>query len=82
MKYEYAVLVIVLVMMWQNFSLRRQLKQLWQATDKQKYISRYLELVESHKDQVKAIKALRVEFKELTLLQAHEVSQTAHHKPS
>ncbi|WP_323841316.1 MULTISPECIES: hypothetical protein [unclassified Moraxella] len=80
MQYEYLVLFVVLVMTWQNFSLRRKIKQLWQAMDKSKYIARYTELVHQHKDQMKAVKSLRQEFSELNLLQAVEVSKFAHHQ--
>lgn len=78
MQYEYLVLFVVLLMTWQNFSLRRKIKQLWQAMDKQKYIARYGELVRQSQDQTKAVKALRQEFGELNLLQAVEVSQIFH----
>lgn len=78
MQYEYLVLFVVLLMTWQNFSLRRKIKQLWQAMDKQKYIARYGELVRQSQDQTKAVKALRQEFGELNLLQALEVSQIFH----
>ena len=82
MRYEYIMLAIILIMMWQNFSLRQQLRQLWQVMDKQKYVTRYLELLATSKDQTQALKALRTEFKELGLLQAYEVSQIAHNKSS
>lgn len=75
MQYEYLVLFVVLLMTWQNFSLRRKIKQLWQVMDKEKYIARYGELVQQSQDQAKAVKALRQEFDELNLLQALEVSQ-------
>lgn len=81
MQYEYLVLIIVLIMTWQNFSLRRKIKQLWQAMDKSKYITRYLEIVVQTRDQAAAVKQLRREFSELNLLQAVEVSQIAHNQP-
>lgn len=81
MQYEYLVLIIVLIMTWQNFSLRRKIKQLWQAMDKSKYITRYLEIVPQTRDQAAAVKQLRREFSELNLLQAVEVSQIAHNQP-
>lgn len=81
MQYEYLVLIIVLIMTWQNFSLRRKIKQLWQAMDKSKYIMRYLEIVAQTRDQAAAVKQLRREFSELNLLQAVEVSQIAHNQP-
>ncbi len=82
MQYEYLVLIIVLIMTWQNFSLRRKIKQLWQAMDKSKYITRYLEIVAQTHDQAAAVKQLRREFSELNLLQAVEVSQIAHNQPN
>lgn len=81
MQYEYLVLIIVLIMTWQNFSLRRKIKQLWQAMDKSKYTTRYLEIVAQTRDQAAAVKQLRREFSELNLLQAVEVSQIAHNQP-
>lgn len=80
MQYEYLVLFVVLLMTWQNFSLRRKIKQLWQVMDKEKYIARYGELVQQSQDQAKAVKALRQEFDELNLLQALEVSQIFHQR--
>lgn len=78
MNYEYIVLGVVAVMAWQNFSLRRQLKKLWLVVDKTHYINRYLEILNDTKDQSRAIKQLRQEFTELSLLQALQVSQIAH----
>ena len=80
MQYEYLVLFVVLIMTWQNFSLRRKIKQLWQAMDKEKYVARYGELVKQNQDQAKAIKALRQEFGELNLLQAIEISRIFHQR--
>lgn len=80
MQYEYLVLFVVLLMTWQNFSLRRKIKQLWQVMDKEKYIARYGELVQQSQDQAKAVKALSQEFDELNLLQALEVSQIFHQR--
>ncbi|MCL1622675.1 hypothetical protein M2R47_00190 [Moraxella sp. Tifton1] len=78
MRYEYLVLFVVVIMAWQNFSLRRKIKQLWQAMDKREYVSCYQALLHQSKDQAKAIKALRQKFPELDLLQAVEVSNIAH----
>lgn len=78
MKYEYVVMLVVLIMAWQNFSLRRKMKQLWQAMDKTKYINHYAQIIRETKDQTVAVKALRQEFAELNLLQAVEISQIAH----
>lgn len=82
MQYEYLVLIVVLIMTWQNFSLRRKIKQLWQSMDKSKYVVRYLELITQTHDQTAAVRLLRREFSELNLLQAVEVSQIAHNQPS
>lgn len=77
MKYEYLVMLVVLIMAWQNFLLRRKIKQFWQAMDKRKYVERYREIISANHNQTAAIKQLRQEFGELNLLQAVQISQIA-----
>ncbi|WII94484.1 hypothetical protein LU276_05440 [Moraxella haemolytica] len=78
MQYEYVIMLVVLIMAWQNFSLRRKIKQLWQTMDKTKYIDYYAKIVHQTKDQTVAVKKLCQAFPELNLLQAVEISQIAH----
>lgn len=80
MKYEHIMLSLMMFLIIQNFLIRRQYQKLWRAVDKEKYIAYYREIAKNTPKQTDALKALRKEFRELTLLQAFEVSQLAQKK--
>lgn len=80
MKYEHIMISLMMFLIIQNFLIRRQCQKLWRAMDKEKYIIYYREVAKNTPKQTDALKALRKEFRELTLLQAFEVSQLAQKK--
>lgn len=82
MKYEHILISLMAFVVMQNFLLRRKHQQLWKATDKSKYINAYQAFIKTTPKQMEAIKQLRKEFKELTLLQAVEVSELAKRQKS
>lgn len=77
MKYEHILLSLMMFLIIQNFLLRKKHQRLWQAVDKNKYITSYKDIIKNTPKQMEAVKALRKLYPELGLLQAVEVSELA-----